>query len=274
MRISIAAATCGLLLAACTPAGNTTASNPTAEASALAIDGVYKADVASAKLSTKPDVFTVKDGEYDCPSCTPPFKIATDGKPHPVAGRDYWDAAAVKIVDPTTIEITRYRKGAAVGSTKTVVSADGQMLTFTSTSADNAEGKSVTNTFKSKRTGPAPAGAHAVSGTWLGVTDGAQLADEAITATISVKGDVVSQKFPTGEHYEATLGGPQVPLVGDKAGTTIAVVREGNGFKETDYVGGKAVAEYTYVVIDDKTLTMKMNNLKSGTTEEYTIRKQ
>lgn len=274
MRLLIGAATCGLLLAACTPAGNSTASNTTAEASALAIDGTYKADVANAKLSTKPDVFTIKDGQYDCPSCTPPFKIATDGKPHPVADRDYWDAAAIKIVDPSAIEMTRYRKGAAVGATKIAVSADGQELTYTATSSDNAEGKAITNTFKSKRSGPAPAGAHAVSGSWVASTDGAQLADAAITATMSVKGDVVSQKFPTGEHYEATFGGPQVPFVGDKAGTTVAVVREGNGFKETDYVGGKAVAEYIYTVVDDKTIAMKMNNLKSGTSEEFTLRKQ
>ncbi len=263
MRFSIHAAVGGLMLAACTPA----VSGPT-------IDGTYKADVASAKLSTKPDVFTIAGGQYDCTSCTPPFKIPADGNPHPVAGRDYWDAMAVKIVDANALEMTRYRKGVVVGTNKAELSVDGDMLTYTSTSSDNAEGKLITNSTKSKRTGPAPAGAHAASGSWVGVTDGAQLADEAITATIGMKDGTVTQRFPTGEHYEAKLGGPQVPLVGDKAGTMIAVVAEGKGFKETDFVAGKPVGEYVYTPVDDTTITLKAKNLRAGTTDEFTLKKQ
>ncbi len=263
MRYSIYAVVGGLLLAACTPA----VSGPT-------INGTYKADVTSAKLSTKPEVFTVANGQYDCSSCTPPFKIAADGQPHPVADRDYWDAMSVKVVDANTLEMARYRKGVVVGTNKAELSVDGDMLTYTSTTSDNAEGKSVTNSVKAKRSGPAPAGAHAASGSWVSVTDGAQLADDAITATISMKGDMVSQRFPTGEHYEAKLGGPQVPLVGDKAGTMIAVVADGKGFKETDYIGGKAVGEYVYTPVDDATVIMKAKNLKAGTTDEYTLKKQ
>jgi hypothetical protein len=100
-RFSIYAAVDGLRLAACTPA----VTGPT-------IDGTYKADVASAKFSTEPDVFTLKDGEYDCTSCTPPYKLP-------------------------------------------------------------AEGKTVTNVLKSKRSGFAPAGAHATSSAWVAVNDGA-----------------------------------------------------------------------------------------------------
>lgn len=272
MRFLSFAAAGGLLLAACTsPMGSAPDEAATA---ALAIDGTYKADVASAKLSTKPDVFTIKDGQYDCTSCTPPYKIAADGAPHTVADRDYWDAASVKVVDANTIDFARYRKAAVVGTTKVVLSPDGQTLTYTSTSSDNAEGKAVTSTFKSKRSGPAPAGAHATSGSWVATNVGAQLAEEAITADISFKGDTVTQKFKTGESYTAKLGGPQVLLVGDKAGMTIAVVAAGKGFKETDYVGGKAVMEYVYTPVDATTVTMTAKNLKSGTTEEFTLKKQ
>lgn len=268
MRHFISTALGGLLLTACTSAATPPAAAP------VAIDGVYKAEVASAKLSTKPDAFSVKDGQYDCSSCTPPYKIAADGAPHAVAGRDYWDAASVKVVDAATIAFTRYRKGAAVGTTTSVLSADGQTLTSTLTSSDNAAGKAITSVYKAKRSGPAPAGSHAASGTWLAVNEGAQPAEEAITATISMKGGTVMQSFPTGEKYEAKIGGPQVPLVGDKAGTMVAVVAEGTGFKETDYTGGKAVSEYIYTPVDAKTIKMKVNNLKTGTTEEFTLKKQ
>jgi hypothetical protein len=252
-----------LLLAACSPAATT-----------QTIDGTYKIDMATAKLSDKPDTIVLKDGQYDCSTCTPPYKIAADGKPQPVAGRDYWDSASVKVVNPTTLEITRYRKGAAVSTTKVEVSADGQMLTWTTTSADNAEGKAVTNSSKSKRTGPAPEGAHAASGSWVAVNEGAQIADESLMATILVKDGTVTQKFPTGESYEAKLGGPQVPLVGDKAGATIAVVAEGTGFKETGYVNGKAVSEYTYRPVDANTIKMTAHDLRSGETSSYTLTKQ
>jgi hypothetical protein len=262
MRI-IVTAIGSLLLAACSQAP-----------SAPAIDGTYKIDVAATKLSDKPDTITLKDGQYECSTCTPPYKIAADGKPQPVEGRDYWDAVSVKDVNPTTLEITRYRKGEAIGTTKVEVSADGQMLTWTTTSADNAEGKPVTNSTKSKRTGPAPAGAHAISGSWVEVNDGAQIADESLTATIVMKDGKVTQKFPTGESYEAKLGGPQAPIVGDKAGAMVAVVAEGNGFKETGYVNGKAVMEYTYVPVDANTIKMRGRNLKSGETTTYTLKKQ
>lgn len=253
----------GLLLSACSQ-----------QEAAPAIDGTYKIDVASAKLSTRPDTFSVADGEYDCDSCTPPYKIAADGQPHPVEGRDYWDAASVKVVDANTLEFARYRKGAAVGTTKVEVSADGQMLTWTGTSSDNAEGKAVTNISKSKRSAPAPKGAHAASGSWVAVNEGAQISDESLVATISMKGDTVSLKLPTGESYEAKLGGPQVPLVGDKAGATVAVVAEGKGFKETDYVNGKAVSEFVYTPVDATTIAMKATNLRNNTTEEFTLKKQ
>jgi hypothetical protein len=83
-----------------------------------------------------------------------------------------------------------------------------------------------------------------------------------------MKGDTVTQSFPTGKGYEAKLGGPQVPLVSDKAGAMIAVVAEGKGFKETDNVGGKLVGEYVYTPVDDTTVTMMAKDLKAGTTEE------
>lgn len=259
----INAALCGLLVAVSAPA---LAASP--------IDGTWKADAATAKLSTKPDVFTIKDGVYDCTSCTPPYKIPADGKPHPVADRDYWDAGSVAVVDANTLQWARYRKGVQISSTRLALSPDGNMLSFTSTSADNAAGKSTTSTSNSKRVGPAPAGSHAVSGSWVGVNEGAQIAEENLIIKFARVGDVVTATLGTGEHYTATIGGPQVPFVGDKAGATVALTASGAGFVETDYVGGKAIGTYTYLPVDATTITFKATNLKSGTTDEFTLKKQ
>jgi hypothetical protein len=238
------------------------------------IDGTWKAEVSSAKLSTKPDVWTIKDGVYSCTSCTPPYKIAADGKTQAVAGRDYWDAAAVMVIDANNVSMTRYRAGSEVGSTKVSLSSDGQMLTWVSTSSDNAKGTPITNTSMSKRVGAAPAGAHAASGSWQAVNEGAQIAEENLIATMSMTGKVVKFALATGEHYTATIGGPKVPFVGDKAGAMVAVTAAGKGFTETDYVKGKAIGTYTYVPVDAKTMTFKAVNLKSNTTDEYTLKKQ
>jgi len=238
------------------------------------IDGTWKIDTATAKLSKKPDVWSIKGGTYDCTSCTPPYKIAADGKAHPVAGRDYWDAAAISVVDAKTLSMTRYRAGAEVGTTKLTLSADGKMLTYISTSSDNAKGTPITNTSMSKRVGPAPAGAHAASGSWEAVNDGAQLADDSLIATMSMAGDIVTFSLPTGEHYTAKLGGPQVPFIGDKAGATVTVTASGTGFTETDYLKGAAIATYTYVPTGATTMTLKAVNLKAKTTDEFTLKKQ
>ena len=260
---SLNAALIGLLLATAAPAP---AASP--------VDGTWKVDTATAKLSKKPDIFVTKAGVYSCSSCTPPYKLVADGKPHPVAGREYWDAAAVTVVDAHTLQWTRYRKGVSISKTTVKASADGKMLSFTSVSADNALGKSTTSTSMSKRVAPVPAGAHATSGSWEPVNEGAQIAEENLVATISMAGDVVTLKLGTGEHYTGKLGGPKVPFVGDKAGAMVALTKSGTGFLETDYVGDKAIGSYTYLPVNATTMTLKATNLKAGTTDEFTLTKQ
>lgn len=253
----------GLLFTVATPA---LANSP--------IDGTWKADPSTAKLSTKPDTFVIKDGVYRCTSCTPPYTIAADGKVHAVAGREYWDAGSVAVVDPNTLQWTRYRKGMAIGSAKVTVSADGNTLTYASVSADNALGKSISSTSLAKRVGVAPPGAHAASGSWVATNEGAQIADENLVATIGMTDGSVTLTLGTGEHYVAKLGGPKVPFVGDKAGAMVALEKAGAGFVETDYINGTAVGTYTYVPQDAATMTLKAFNIKAGTTDEFTLKKQ
>ena len=238
------------------------------------LDGTWKADMASAKLAQRPDSWSLKDGVYECTTCTPPYKVLADGKPHPVAGKDYWDALAVEVVDANTLKTTTYRKGEATETATRTVSADGSMITFTGTTSDNANGKEVTSTSVSKRVSPAPAGAHATSGSWQHTNDGAKIADEYLTLTLAMSGNTVDFSMPTGERYSAKLGGPRVPVVGDKANTMVALKRDGAGFTETDYVGGKPVMTSTYLPVDATTARMKTLNLRNGSVDEYVLKKQ
>ncbi len=237
-------------------------------------EGTWKSDLASAKLSTKPSIFAIKGGMYSCSSCTPPYKIAADGRPHARVGQDYFDAVSAKVDDANSFTLMTYRKGNVVGTQKIVLSDDGTVLTWNEMSSDNANGTPITNIYKSKRVGPAPAGAHATSGSWVNSIEGAQISDENMTAAISLKGEIFSLSSPTGEHFSAKLGGPRVPIVGDKAGTVAAVVREGNSFKETDYIGGKAVWTGVYTMTDPTTIKLEMLDVKSGRTNEFILKKQ
>ncbi len=237
-------------------------------------DGTWKVDVKSAQLSTKPDVFAIKDGVFSCASCAPAYKVAADGAPHAVAGHDYWDATSVTVVDPMTIRRALMKNGKSTGEGTETLSADGKTLVTVYRSDNNAKGMMLETTSKAMRVGPAPAGAHAISGSWRATND-VQVADENLTATLSVKGQMLTLSFPTGESYTARFGGPAVAMMGDKAGTMVSVKRAGpNGFVETDMRGGKTVGNNTYTVASPTIMHVKAFDARRNTTDNYTMTKQ
>ncbi len=262
-RSLITAASCGLLFVAASPVF---AASP--------FDGTWKADVASAKLDQKPDVYTLKDGVYEC-SCVPPVKIAADGKPHMQSGHDYWDAMAVTVVDPQTVHIVTTKGGAQVGETTITISADGKTLNGVWTSSNNAKGMPIKDVYVEKRVAPGPAGAHAMSGSWVPVSDGSQMSDAALVSMIKVDGDVLSMSYPTGESFAATLGGPQVAEAGDKAGTMVSAVRiDADTLQKSEFRGGKLVSVVTLHVTGPTTIAMKSEDKKGGYVDEFTLNKQ
>src|SRR5947208_2718206 len=71
-----------------------------------AFDGTWKADVGSAQMPKKPDIYMLKDGTYSCKSCVPAITLKADGMDHAVTGHPYYDMQAVKVVDDHTVQIT------------------------------------------------------------------------------------------------------------------------------------------------------------------------
>lgn len=259
----VSAALCGLFVAVSAPA---IAAGP--------LDGTWVADMATAKLSQKPDTWVVSNGWFDCQTCTPALKVAADGKVHPVAGRDYYDAMSFTVVDPMTVKSAVYKGGKQVGSSTRTVSADGATFTSVSMSSNNAKGITTNSTSMMKRVAAGPAGSHAISGSWVPTVEGAKIAAENLTATIATTGDMVTLSLPTGETYTAKLDGPQVPFTGDTGATMVALTKSGNGFVETDYNKGTAKMRFTYMPVDATTATLKIEDLRAGTTDEYTLKKQ
>ena len=238
-----------LALSACKQqpsAGNESGPAATSATSAGAINGTWKADLDSVQFDQRPDEYLLQAGQYSCKSCVPSYTVAADGAFHPVSLPNA-DSIAVKVVDDHTILRTAKKGGRQIGETKIVVSADGNTLngSFTDTSVENAPaGK---GEYSETRVGPAPAGAHAMSGQWKP----AKLSNfntEALTFTYNVEGDTLHMKSGTGQSFDAKFGGPAVAIKGDLAGTTAAVKKTDSGFEETDTRDGKVVGLFNFSV--------------------------
>jgi hypothetical protein len=278
-RIAIAAlaATSLLALAGCkqsATSGNAAnaGSNAAASTGAASIDGTWKADINSVQFDTRPDEMVLQGGTFTCKSCTPSYSVAADGAFHPVS-LPYADSDSVKVNDARTITETSKKGGKQVGETTYSVSPDGNTLTikFTDTSAPGSAAKGeVTET----RVGPAPAGAHATSGQWK-PTKLANFNDAALTFTVNVNGDTYQSSSPDGTSYEAKIGGGDVPVKGDIAGTTVSVTKLGdNSYKVTRKRNGKVVGDTTYTVGADGKMTGVGHNAESGSTTKWVATKQ
>lgn len=283
MRMTFTAALAAaslIALAGCkqtTVAGNEAAANESANAAAPAaagsIDGTWKADIDSVQVSQKPDEYLLQGGQYSCKSCVPSFTVAADGAFHPVS-LPYADSYAVKVVDDHNIVRTQKKGGRQVGETKVTVSADGNTLTgsFNDTSVANAPPSK--GEYTETRVGPAPAGAHAISGQWK-TSKLANFNAEQLTTTYKLDGDTLHMSSPSGYSYDAKLAGPDVPIKGDIAGTTASVKKLADGsYQETDKRDGKVVGVATFLAAGDGKLHIVSEDKLAGSKFTYTATKQ
>jgi hypothetical protein len=235
-----------LTLSACNARDNASGNEPAAAEAAAgdALNGTWKVDLASLKFEGKPDEYLLQGGTYKCNTCIPPLTVAADGEFHAVADRPYYDSIAIKTVDDHTIEIRRRKGDRDVSSATQTVSADGNVLTTKFKDSTTPNAPPIEGSGTARRSGPAPAGAHAVSGQWTEDRIGDYSA-EALNITYQINGNTVTSSSQ-GQSYTAQIGGPAVPIQGDIGGTTVAVAREGaTGLRETYTRDGKEVSIVT-----------------------------
>jgi hypothetical protein len=238
-------------------------------------DGTWKADLGSVRAPQKPDVFAVRNGIYTCSSCVPAVTLKADGAFHPVRGHPYYDEESVKVVDARTLAFAQRLRGKALGHSTDTVSADGRTLTFAFTDTSSPTGKVVTGSGTEHRVAPAPAGAHVVSGAWR--TDKYQnVSDAGLLISFKMVGDVLHMSTPTGQSYEARIGGGAVPIHGDLAATMATVRRLGPAtIQETDTRGGKPVGVTTMTLSrDGRTMDVVYEDKVEATRMAYRSVKQ
>jgi len=243
-------------------------------ATAGSIDGTWKADLASTQIDEEPTVTLLKDGVYSCSTCTPPLTVTADGAFHAVADRPYYDSMSVKMVDDKTVTTVRKKGDRVIGETTMTVSADGNSRAFTFSDSGTPGAKPVTGKGSDTRVGPAPAGSHAISGSWK-TAKYDNISDDGLTFSFRLDGDTLNMSSPAGQSYAAKLDGTAAPIKGDTGGTTVSVERLApNSFRETSTRDGKVVNVTTMTVGADGKLTAVSENKLRKDTMRYTATRQ
>ncbi|HLY57553.1 MAG TPA: hypothetical protein VKS60_18460 [Stellaceae bacterium] len=247
---------------------------PVSALAASEFDGTWKANTSTEKLPSTPDRYLLAKGAFACLTCEVKAKVPADGASHPVSGSPYYDAESVKVVDDKTVVVTRTKDGKQTSQLTLVAGDDGKTLTESFVDNASPNGQVGTGMTMSARVGAAPAGAHAISGTWRATSFSAS--DNFLTFTIAIDGDTVSVNSPAGQSYTAKLGGPDAPFAGDPGVTSVSVRRTGpHTIVETDKRDGKVVSIATMTVsADGKTLSTKIDDKVHGSTMAFDAAKQ
>ncbi|MGI8706036.1 MAG: hypothetical protein ACR2JJ_09645 [Sphingomicrobium sp.] len=238
------------------------------------LSGTWKADTASAQIEEQPSTYVLKDGVYSCPTCKPPLEVAADGEFHPVPDRPYYDSMMVQVVDDRTVKYIRRKGDRTVEEGTMTLSPDGNTLTIAFVDSSVANVPATEGQVAETRVGPAPEGAHPISGSWE--TAGfSNFSDEALTFAFDVNGDTVNMSSPSGVSYSAQVGGPAVPLEGDPANTMVKIeMPDANTLRETYSRDGKETSVATYTVGEDGKLQGVSENKVQGSVLRYSADKQ
>lgn len=250
-----------IALAVNPPASNTTA-----------FAGTWKTRLDDAHLSKKPDVFAIDKGRYSCTSCVPAIEVKANGTDQPVTGHDYYDTVAVKVLNHNSFQVVRKKAGKLIFESTYSVSADGNALD--SKFSDQSGAQAVTGEVTFKRVAPAPAGAHAASGSWQ-AEKLVSMSDSGAVVKFASLPNGIKMTMASGQSYEAKFDGKEVPMQGDPAQTVVSVQMIGpRDIEETDKRNGKVVDIIDInISADGKTMTSTDHDMLHQRTDSFVLDK-
>jgi hypothetical protein len=251
-----------LFLALCLFFSNAHAQSP--------FDGTWVIDTGKNEnlASEKPRVLSVADGVFRDGD----RKLKADGSDQRVPPTGYWDTVRVRIVDDRTVEIISKKDGKATYTETDTVSPDGN--TLTKVTKDTTEAEAVMFESDFRRIAPAPAGAHAVSGSW-------QVFNESRSENSTIiKYKCTSQGFtaetPLGEKLEAKFDGKLYEMEDDPGHTMVSVkLISPYTVEQTNVRQGKVVFIVTLEVTPDgKAIHAMLRMKEDGSVKTWTLHKQ
>lgn len=230
-----------------------------------AINGTWRFDPATAKLSDKPERFEIKDGIFTCSTCDPKIRVAADGAFHRLPGHSYWDEIKIDAAAPDRVAYEYRKGGKLVGATTETVSPDGATLTASSWSTNNMAGKRIESGWTSTRVEPARAGAHRGSGGWRRASQSVGTPD-VTRLTFLIENGAVNVTEPTGETVTTKLDGSYAANRGDPGGTEYAYTMPSDHVLiERSRRAGKEMSSGRYTVAPDgRTLTAVYTSKRDG----------
>jgi hypothetical protein len=254
----------GLLLALLTPAA----------AAQSRFNGTWKIDLGTIPLPSKPAVWLLQNGVYECNSCIPTVKVRANGQDQKVTGQPY-DTISVRIVDNRTVEEIEKKNGRTVSDEEFTVSPDDNTVTDDYPRGSDPSVLPVITKVVMTRIAKGPIGSHVISGSWRALKT-EKISDQLLLFTFKVSGDTLEFSRPTGQSYTAKLDGTDAVLKGDPDSNTVSVKRTNeNTIVETDKHDEKVLSiSWMTVVTDGKTMDIVSNDVVAGTTSHFTAQKQ
>jgi hypothetical protein len=197
-----------------------------------------------------------------------------DGKARVVAG-DPGVSESTVIVGPRSI-MTRIIDTDMTRETTMTVSRDGQTAVYIALDKWPGRSRRLLTKYIAKRVAPAPAGAHLVSGSWLGL---AYVVVPEEYRSIDLKESENGLTFHNLRHgyYTARYNGPAstLHLPGDDTYRVKVTKPAENTRVESVYKDDKLIIERTYVIsADGNSLTTTVYHPKDGTSISYTAHKR
>jgi hypothetical protein len=224
------------------------------------------------QLPPAPAIYLVAKGMFRCSGCLPNLEIAADGDDHNVAESAYWDTVNVQPVDAHTVIFIAKKAGRATFTEVDAVSPDGNMLT--QIVKDTTEAETVTIVTRSRRIAKAPAGSHAISGSWRAY-ETHRSRNGSITQ-YKCTSDSFSAETPLGEKFNARFDGKDYPVEDDPAGTMVSAKRLNSAEVElTSKRNGNVVAiKQMSVAPDGKTIHVVFKDEEGETISSFDLQKQ
>jgi hypothetical protein len=213
-----------------------------------AFDGVWRPD-PQRPSHAETETAVLANGEYQCPTCMPPYKIKADGHDQPIAGNPYFDSIKIAIIDDRTITKTGKKHGKVAMDAKITVSADGATKTEVQTLTDMAP-VPIELTAKFSRVSKGAPGSHLVSGGWR-MTE-MDVSNHAEDTIFKVSGRTLSMSDRMGRSFTAKFDGTPAPYKGSDEfnGVSLKLIDE-RTIEESDLNNGKVVKISTWALAPD-----------------------
>ncbi len=226
----------------------------------------------TAHLPPEPSDYLLAKGMFRCSGCLLNLEIAADGDDHKVSESAYWDTVNVQTVDANTVVFIAKKAGKTMFTEVDAVSPDGN--TLTQLVKDTTEAETVTIETHNRRIAKAPAGSHAISGSWRAYETG-RSRNGSITQ-YQCTADTFSAKTPLGEKFNARFDGKDYPVEDDPAGTMVsAKLLNPSEVELTTKRSGKVVAtKQMSVAPDGKSIHVVFKNEDGETISVFDLQKQ